>query len=350
MAGRIALVIGSLLFGLIVLELGVRLARGPEWLVRWPNLVLQERIGTKAAGASRLVYDSRLGFAARPGFSAGDLTYDQRGFRVTPAPASQMLAEPPILVVGDSYAHGDEVADGETWAALLQPLVRRRVVNGAFSGYGFDQIVLRAETGAADLKPAAIILSFIADDLRRSEMKRVWGAEKPYFELVNGAAVLRNVPVPPSPAPRATLTPAQWVLGYSLLVDTVLRHQGWQYEWALDHERAIPRGDGERLACLLLKRVATLGLPTLVVAEYDPWLWQDADNAREQRRVTGLVLKCAADAGLATLDLFDTMDAAVKAQGRDAIYRSLHPSPAGTKLAAEKIAAAFTNLYIPPAR
>ena len=121
---------------------------------------------------------------------------------------------------------------------------------------------------------------------------------------MNGAAVLRNVPVPPSPAPRATLTPAQWVLGYSLLVDTVLRHQGWQYEWALDHERAIPRGDGERLACLLLKRVATLGLPTLVVAEYDPWLWQNADNAREQRLVTGLVLKCAADAGLQGADAF----------------------------------------------
>ena len=40
MAGRIALVIGSVLFSLIVLELGCRIARGPEWLVQWPNIVL----------------------------------------------------------------------------------------------------------------------------------------------------------------------------------------------------------------------------------------------------------------------------------------------------------------------
>ena len=92
------------------------------------------------------------------------------------------LAEPPILVVGDSYAHGDEVNDAETWPARLQPLIGRRVVNAAMSGYGIDQMVLRAEMRRPEVKPAAIIMSFIADDVRRTEMKRVWGAEKPYFE------------------------------------------------------------------------------------------------------------------------------------------------------------------------
>ncbi len=56
------------------------------------------------------------------------------------------------------------------------------------SGYGFDQIALAAEKAAAEVKPAAIILSFTADDTRRNEMKRVLGAEKPYFEPVNGPA------------------------------------------------------------------------------------------------------------------------------------------------------------------
>ena len=78
------------------------------------------------------------------------------------------LAQPPILVVGDSYAHGNEIADHETWPARLQPLVDRAVVNAAMSGYGIDQMVLRAEIVAPQVKAVAIVLSFIADDVRRS--------------------------------------------------------------------------------------------------------------------------------------------------------------------------------------
>src|SRR5215831_16681246 len=118
MAGRIALVVGSLLVGLILLELGCRLVRGPSWLVHWPNLVLQERLSTRAQGVGRLVQDPQLGFAARPGFSADGIA----------------LAEPPILVVGDSIAHGDEVTDAEAWPSRLQLMLRRRVINTAMSG------------------------------------------------------------------------------------------------------------------------------------------------------------------------------------------------------------------------
>ena len=64
------LTIASILVALIVLELGCRLARGPSWLVRWPNLVLDERIDTKSQGVGRLVPDTQLGFVARPGFTA----------------------------------------------------------------------------------------------------------------------------------------------------------------------------------------------------------------------------------------------------------------------------------------
>jgi len=139
------LVLASIIVVLLVLELGCRLVRGPSWLVHWPNLVLQERIDTKAQGIGRLVPDAQLGFAARPGFSAKGLSYDAHGWRVAPDPADIALAEPPILVVGDSLAHGDEVADAEAWPARLQLALGRRVINTAMSGYGFDQIVLAAE-------------------------------------------------------------------------------------------------------------------------------------------------------------------------------------------------------------
>jgi hypothetical protein len=347
MTGRIALVIGSVLFSLLVLELGCRLLRGPEWLVHWPNLVLQYRIDTKANGVGRLMPDQTLGFVATPGFAAKNLTYDAHGWRVAPNPEGLTLAEPPILVVGDSLAHGDEVDDAEAWPARLQLTLRRRVINTAMSGYGFDQIVLSAEKAAAEVKPAAIILSFTADDTRRNEMKRVWGAEKPYFEQVDGRLVLRNSPVPASPAPADTLDFWQHAFGWSVLLDTVLRHQGWQYEWAVDHERALPRGAGEKISCALLARLKGLGVPMLVVAEYNRYVFENEEYAAETRATTGAVLKCAGDLGLATLDMFDRDKQAVRQRGLDTLFRRSHPSPEGARLSAEAIAAELEKRHIP---
>jgi hypothetical protein len=348
MLGRAALVLGSVLVTLLVLELGCRLWHGPAALLDWSNIILAERQATLKAGAGRLKRDSDLGFVLRPGYSAEGVTYDLFGHRLTPAPAGTVLAEPPVLVVGDSYAHGDEVSDGETWAALLQPLIGRRTVNAGVSGYGLDQTVLRAEQQVREVKPAALVLVFIADDLRRSEMKRVWGAEKPYFEPAGETLTLRNVPVPPSPAPAASLDVWQRLFGWSVLVDTILRHKGWQYEWSIDHVRVLPRGAGATMACPLLKRLAGLGVPTLVVAEYDPYVWKNADYAREQRRLSRVVLDCARAAGLGALDLFEAIDEGVTRDGYAAMFRTSHPGPLGHRIAAERIAAALKEGYMPP--
>lgn len=341
------LTLASVIAVLLVLELGCRLVRGPSWLVHWPNLVLQERIDTKAQGVGRLIPDAQLGFAARPGFSAKGLTYDAHGWRVAPNQTGIALAEPPILVVGDSLAHGDEVDDAEAWPARLQLALKRRVINTAMSGYGFDQIVLAAEKAAAEIKPAAIILSFTADDTRRNEMKRVWGAEKPWFEQAGGKLALRNSPVPPSPAPADTLDFWQRAFGWSVLLDTILRHQGWQYEWAVDHERVLPRGEGEKLSCALLARLKGLGVPMLVVAEYNRYVFENDAYADETRRTTGAVLKCAGDLGLATLDMFDADKAAVRQRGLATMFRVSHPGPEGTRITADAIAAELERRHIP---
>ena len=348
MFGRAALVLGSVLVTLLMLELGCRLWRGPAALLDWSNIIRAERQATLNAGAGRLKRDSELGFVLRPGFSADGITYDLSGHRLTPAPAGSVLAEPPVLVVGDSYAHGDEVSDEETWAALLQPLIGRRTVNAGVSGYGLDQAVLRAVQQVPEVKPAALVLVFIADDLRRSEMSRVWGAEKPYFEPSGNDLTLRNVPVPPSPSPSASLDVWQRLFGWSVLVDTILRHKGWQYEWSIDHLRVLPRGAGAAMACPLLKRLASLGVPTLVVAQYDPYVWKNADYAGEQRRLSRNVLDCARAAGLGALDLFDAIDEGVRRDGYAAMFRTSHPGPLGHRIAAERIAAALKDGYMPP--
>ena len=347
MLGRFALVIGSLLFTLVVVELGARLMRGPERLWEWQNLVLVERemAGTRDG---RFVYDAELGFVPTPGFTSAEVNYDARGYRMGPALPQDEAARPPIVALGDSYTHGEEVADGETWPAQLQGILHRRVVNAGVTAYGLDQTVLRAERAVAELKPAAMVIGFIPDDLRRTEMRRVWGTEKPYFTLDGSDLTLHDVPVPPSPAPRDTLDGAQWIFGYSVAVDTFLRHKGWQYEWAVDHERVLPRGDGERIACALMQRLAGLArdarAPALIVAQYDPYSWQDAEFQKEQRRIAAGVLKCASEAGLATVDTFAAYDKVIAANGLHPIYLKHHPGPIGTKLIAEQVAAGLAPL------
>ena len=352
MLGRIALVIGSILFSLLVLELGVRLWRGPEWLLKWPNLVLQERNTTAGMRHGRFVYDPQLGFISAPDFKSPATSYDARSYRQMPALPADLADKPPVVALGDSYTHGDEVADADTWPAQLQDIIRWPVVNAGVTAYGIDQTILRAERAVAELKPAAIVIGFIPDDLRRAEMRRVWGTGKPYFTLEGDQLRLHDVPVPPSPLPRDTLDWVQWIFGYSMAVDAFLRMKGWQYEWAVDHERVLQRGEGERVACALMRRLAGLAhdakAPALVVAEYDPYTWQDVEFGADQRRVAAAVLKCAADAGLATVDTFAAYDKAIAAGGHHAVYQKDHPSPAGTKLIAEQVAAGLARLHIPP--
>jgi hypothetical protein len=339
---RAALVLGSLLVGLVMLELGARLLRGGGTSWNWSNLVMEERKLNWVRGSdSRAVHDPRLGFVGRPDFHFyfGMTTHDANSWRVAPPPPGVTLAEPPVLVVGDSFAHGDELSDSETWPARLQSVLRRRTVNAAMSGYGLDQIVLRAEADAPKARPVAIVLSFIADDVRRMEMKRVWGAEKPWFDSVDGKLVERNLPVPLPPDPAATLDWTHRLLGRLALVEAAMKSSGWWYEWTADHERVLPAGAGLALVCPLFQRLARLKLPVLAVAEYAPTQWQGERHAAQARATTAAVLRCAEAAGFATLDLFDTIDAAVKAQGLWTVFRQAHPGPIGAELTAQRIAA-----------
>ena len=348
MIGRILLVIGSVLFGLLFLEIGCRALRGTDSLLHWKNIVLEQRQGMAGQNiGTRFAYDPVLGWTPSPGFAGSDISYDRDGFRNVP-PSATAVNDPPILATGDSYTLGDEVTDGEAWPAVLQGLTGRRTINAGVAAYGFDQTVLRTEQLAARLKPALLVVGFIADDLRRAEMSRTWGTEKPYFTLKDDALELRNVPVPPSPRPEDTLDFWQRAFGWSVLLDTVLLHQGMEYEWVVDHHRATPAGTGERLGCAMITRLAKLGVPTLVVAQYDFYVWMNPEFGAEQRRLSQSVLKCAAAAGLASLDLYDKTAEAVRTEGREKIYRTWHPSRLGYRLIAQEIAAELERRHMPP--
>jgi lysophospholipase L1-like esterase len=336
------MIVISLVVVLAMLEVGLRAANG--YLGDWSNLVLDARTVLAKTEGQRFKPDDRLGYVPTGGTRGNGITG-----AVTGGGADDSTDNPIVLAVGDSYTYGEEVEDGDSWPALLQSLLARPVVNGGVSGYGFDQIVLRAEALAAQLKPGRVVVGFIADDIRRTEMRRLWGAEKPYFDLAaseseGGKLELRNVPVPPRPDPASTLSVWQRLFGRSYLFDFALRRLGLLHEWFGDHVRVHPEGSGERIACALAARLADLqkssGARVLLVALYDPVVWQDASFAAEQRRLTDGLLACAARQGLVTLDTF----AALAADGRKAaLYGRWHFNAAGNRLVAELIARALAQ-------
>jgi len=255
-----------------------------------------------------LIHDERLGYAPKPGFrgsGAGGwtVTIDADGFRTCGDPPSADAGRV-ILAVGDSYTFGEEVSDTETWPAQLQRISGCRVLNGGVSGYGFDQIVLRAEALAPVYRPGAIVVAFIADDIRRTEMRRLWSADKPYFDPEGDGLALRNVPVPPRAPAETTLTFWQRTIGYSYAFDFLMRRLDLLHDWFGDHIRVHPAGTGELVSCRLTARLAELqkssGAPVLLVAAYDPVVWDDPKFAAEQRRLTAGLLDCARRNGLAT--------------------------------------------------
>lgn len=281
------------------------------------------------------VHDGDLGYVPRPGVrgsvrAGGPVTIEVNGFRFSgEKPAS---ADTPILAVGDSFTYGEDVGDLDAWPSQLQRLIGRTVLNGGVSGYGLDQIVLRTERLIALHRPALVILSMIANDVQRTEWRRLWWHDKPWFAFEEGRLLLRGVPVPertilPLPIRRRMerllfgLPPAlQQLTGYSIRV-----------------HRA---GTGATISRALIERLANLQLASRVklvlVAQYDAHAWLGRGHAQEQRNVLGPLLECAAMHGIETLDTFHRL--AAEPRPGD-FYATLHMNARGNLMIASLLAA-----------
>ncbi|CAN5862819.1 hypothetical protein BH11PSE3_BH11PSE3_06100 [soil metagenome] len=345
LAASVALVAGSVLFSLVALELGYRLLQsGPQALVEWPNLA-HARLSTDGAGSCAYAYDATLGWTSPADCTSPQYNVDAAGFRITPATGA--LAEPPLLVVGSSFAKGDEVADSETWPAYLQALTGRRVVNAGVSGYALDQSVMTAERIAPKVKPLAILVGFTPNDIRRAELKVSWSREKPYFTATDGQLELHNVPVPGQANAPVALSTIARLLGRLMVADEIVKRLGLHKGWYYTETQGAPAGSGEAIACLLMSRLAALGVPTVVMAQYGRGFWR-ADAARQTRELRAVrkVLGCASEAGLVALDLADALKQAVEARGIDTLYRNDHHSAPGNRLMADLIVQALVERHV----
>jgi hypothetical protein len=161
---RRALLVSTLL-GLLLLELGLRL------------------VGFSAPGFYRP--DPRRGWSLRPGASgwwrqegAALVRVNDDGFRGAAVSANKPAGELRIAVLGDSCVEAIQVAEEETFAALLErelaacPTVggrRVRALNFGVSGYGTAQELLTLREQALRFSPDLVLLGFYAgNDVRNN--------------------------------------------------------------------------------------------------------------------------------------------------------------------------------------
>ncbi len=327
----------SVVATLLLLEIGARLLTGS--LTSWgPG----SEVGAESILDPDLGYVPRAGLAVlvREGFEVHTREYGIR----SNGNQSPTRARPITLVVGDSYAFGDEVLDSESWPAVLERAIDAPVVNAALAGFGLDQSVLRAERLAPVIAPDRIVVSFIPHDVRRCAMAIWSGYAKPWFEIEPDG--LRMHPIGRYPVWRHAIAPT---LSRSVLIDSLfydaLRRDGTD---TFAHHR------GDEVACLLLDRVAALGrergATVLLLAQPQTPLPDEAHypgdpgDPRSDAELAAIVIRCAEARHLPVVDAISRV-AALPAERRNALFRGKgHNSPDGNRVIAEIVREALERL------
>lgn len=305
-----SLSLGAMVTILLVLEVATRrLAGMPLWYGR--NFV-EARIDLLRS-VFPVQPDPWLGWIPKPGnysranYWGTTLRILQDGIRSNGTNAVASKEAPVILATGDSFTFGSQVGDEETWPAQLERLSGWRVINAGVFAYGLDQTVLRTEHLLPIVQPDLVIVSFIPDNVNRTERSIRTGVPKPYFEIVEGALVLRQSPVP-SRDVRKRIGLLRRILGYSYLADVVMRRALGEERWYLgDWESVRAHRQGLDVGCLLMQRLARLslqtGVPIVILAQQPEEIWEVRLPETER------VIACATLEGLPVIDLYEPLRA-----------------------------------------
>ena len=201
----VMLLVGILMAGL-VLEAYFRMSGVRN--VFSPSLRRELSWRTRHAGTSgsprpeaSYAFSPTLGWALRPSVRTDRVTSNSQGLRggreyaTEPGPGIRR-----VLCVGDSFTFGAGLLDEQTMPARLEVALngdrppRWEVLNFGVEGYGTDQQWLYFADRGLRYKADIVVLSFFELNLERNIMS-FRDYAKPYFALVDGRLVLRNVPV-----------------------------------------------------------------------------------------------------------------------------------------------------------
>jgi hypothetical protein len=319
---NVALLIGSVIFTLLSIEIGLRAYKG-----EWRNINFRFPEGHWFEANHPVSYDAELGWEPKADVRANILgttvTILDEGIRSNGNEEIWDGTGDSILAVGDSYTFGDQVSDWETWPAQLEKLTGKKVTNAGVFGYGIDQAFLRARHLLSRYRFSTVIFSFIPDDIRRCQMSVNYGRAKSYFDLRDGRLTLENVPVPlPAPLPKENvlLVAAE----HSLLVHTIMQRLFPKWWLGLAWEIEVhDKEAGTKVACSLLHDLEGLtqsrGSELIILVEHGNW-----EGVTESARVKK-VLSCLSDSATRVLDL-ELALFELKAKDRSRYDRLYQPS------------------------
>lgn len=169
------------------------------WRRRWVAIQRGRRAAHPMIATDR--YDEFLGWRPLPNLDlvikGARLTTNAQGFRAAvDLERSSSPGVRRVLVLGDSFTFGEDVADDEAWPAVLdRRLPNADVLNLGVHGYGHDQMLLRLRREGLNLRPDVVLLGFVGVDLTRNRLD-FRDAAKPRFILRHGSLILESDRVP----------------------------------------------------------------------------------------------------------------------------------------------------------
>jgi hypothetical protein len=164
-------------------------------------------------GGSYLTYDSALGWVQRPNGSSENGLYHANSHGVRTASSEKMTTKGEnrlrVVLLGDSYTHGDEVLFEQTWGAYLEQKlagvgIQVEVINLGVPGYGMDQAYLRWKSSGAVWSPDLVVFGFQPENVKRNlNLVRLFYYRqsripffKPRFILAGRLLEMVNAPTP----------------------------------------------------------------------------------------------------------------------------------------------------------
>ena len=151
-----------------------------------------------------------------------------------------------VVVLGDSFTFGAEVADDQTFCKYLRAnLENVDVLNLGVQGYGHDQMLLYLRDEGVKYHPDVVMVGFTFIDVYRN-IENFFAYSKPKFESISGRLTLTNVPVP---SPEQVLAREPYRLK-ALDVFEILKQK---LRWAAGKNEA----DAESITRLLLDEIVS---------------------------------------------------------------------------------------------
>lgn len=196
LAQNSSLVVLSLLFTFLVLEIAIRI------LDPTPYFTDAEKNNTEHGNLS--MYDHELGWKGVPSGEAEFVTrnnrvwlaHNQLGFRDIEHDESSS-EKPAIVFLGDSFTWGYEVEFEEMFVNRLRGrFPGYDLYNLAHRGYGTDQAYLAFKNWQTERPVALVVLMFSENDVGDNSTDFNYAKPKPKFVVEQDELVLTGVPVP----------------------------------------------------------------------------------------------------------------------------------------------------------